>query len=239
GYRQVQRQLLEMRREGVTPYSTIADNTRWMRKPRTYASLADALEITAAQYRASVWATLDTHVEVWCEKDALASVLYQETHRFDVPLMVARGYSSESFAFEAADAIRNSDKDRAWIYYVGDFDPSGWDMSENLKTKLLEFIGNDIDVQFIRLAITPAQVNTLNLPSRPTKTTDTRCKRFFELFGNDAPSIELDAIHPNQLRQLVRDTLVQHLPDGWLDRIEQEEHAARETLADIAQHWAV
>ncbi|MEZ5592533.1 MAG: hypothetical protein R3F53_18250 [Gammaproteobacteria bacterium] len=60
GYRQVQRQLLEMRREGVTPYSTIADNTRWMRKPRTYASLADALETTATQYRASVWSELDT-----------------------------------------------------------------------------------------------------------------------------------------------------------------------------------
>jgi hypothetical protein len=58
------------------------------------------------------------------------------------------------------------------------------------------------------------------------------------LFGNDTPSIELDAIHPNQLRQLVRDALEQHLPDGWLDRIEQEEQAARETLADIAQHWA-
>ena len=177
GYRKVQRQLLEMRREGVISYWFVADNTRWMRKPRTYASLSDVLETTAANYRASVWAELDTHVELWCEKDALASVLYQETSRFDVPLMVARGYSSESFAYESADAINDGGKDRVWIYYVGDFDPSGWDMCENLKTKLVEFVNDGVDLNFIRLAVTPEQVSAWNLPSRPTKKTDTRLQR--------------------------------------------------------------
>lgn len=233
GYRPVQRQLLDMRREGVLPYSWIADNTRWQRKPRTFNGLRDALETIAQQYRSNVWWGLNQHIEIWCEKDALASVLYQETGVFDIPLMVARGYSSETFAFEAAEQIRESGKDKAWIYYVGDFDPSGWDMCENLETKLKEFVGDGVALEFERLAVTPYQVNHWNLPTRPTKKTDTRAKRFHALFGKDAPSIELDAIHPDTLRQLVRDTIEMHLPDGWLEHIRQEEELAKYSLHEM------
>ena len=44
GYRKVQYALLHMRRNGVIPYSHIADGTRWVRAPRTYAGLPDALQ---------------------------------------------------------------------------------------------------------------------------------------------------------------------------------------------------
>ena len=37
---------------------------------------------------------MPVYVEVWCEKDALAGVLMEETEVYDVPLMVAKGYSS-------------------------------------------------------------------------------------------------------------------------------------------------
>jgi hypothetical protein len=39
----VDRVLVKMRREGRPPYNWISDNTRWMRKPRTYSSLEEAL----------------------------------------------------------------------------------------------------------------------------------------------------------------------------------------------------
>ena len=37
----VGRLLVLMRRPGDLPYDWIADNTRWMRRPRTYSSLED------------------------------------------------------------------------------------------------------------------------------------------------------------------------------------------------------
>ena len=37
GYRQVQREMLRMRREGLLPWSFVADGTRWQRKPDSYA----------------------------------------------------------------------------------------------------------------------------------------------------------------------------------------------------------
>jgi hypothetical protein len=44
-----------MRRAGVLPYARLADNTRWMRKPRTYGLLQACLRRTAATYRRAVW----------------------------------------------------------------------------------------------------------------------------------------------------------------------------------------
>ncbi|WP_210417961.1 hypothetical protein, partial [Bythopirellula goksoeyrii] len=99
------RLLVEMRRDGTIPYDWIADNTRWMRKPRTYSSLAGMLERTQQTYRRATWDNQDDYVEVWLEKEALAGVLYPITDRWDVPLMVTRGYPSVSYIYEAARTI--------------------------------------------------------------------------------------------------------------------------------------
>ena len=96
------RLLVELREAGRLPYSWIADNTRWMRKPRTFSSLEDALRSTAQHYRRNVWDDLDDYVEIWLEKDALAGVLMEETWVWDVPLMVTRGYPSLTYIYEAA-----------------------------------------------------------------------------------------------------------------------------------------
>ena len=65
------RLLAEMRREGRIPFRSIADNTRWQRKPDTWSSLEDALAETQNFYRRALWDDQDDYVEVWLEKDAL------------------------------------------------------------------------------------------------------------------------------------------------------------------------
>ena len=97
-YNKIQRQVLELRREGKMAYECIADATRWMRKSKSYNNIEDALRETARLYRRNLWRDSDDYVEVWCEKDALAGVIFPVTDLYDVPLMVARGYSSETFA---------------------------------------------------------------------------------------------------------------------------------------------
>jgi hypothetical protein len=124
GYDQVGYHLLRLRRAGIVPYRFIADNTRWMRKPTTYRSVRAFLEKSQALYRRALWDRLPEAVEIWVEKDALAGVIYQVTQRWDVPLMVTRGFSSETFVYEAAEVINASGK-RTHIYYFGDWDPSG------------------------------------------------------------------------------------------------------------------
>ncbi len=118
------RLLTEMRRAGDIPFSWIADNTRWMRKPRTYHSLRGMLEVTKEAYRRALWDSQDSYVEIWLEKDALAGVLYAETETWDVPLMVTRGYPSVSYLYEAASTIREQGKP-AFLYYFGDHQGDG------------------------------------------------------------------------------------------------------------------
>ena len=119
---------------------------------------------------------MPVYVEVWCEKDALAGVLMEETETYDVPLMVARGYASLSFLHSAAEAIESKGKP-AYIYHFGDLDPSGVDAARDIEAKLRRY-APEAEIHFERPAVTRAQVEEWNLPSRPTKMTDTRAKKF-------------------------------------------------------------
>ena len=129
GYTKVQTDLVHMRRAGVLPYSWLADNTRWQRKPDTFSSVEDALEETARFYRKALWDDIDAYAEVWLEKDALAGVVLPVTSKYDVPLMVARGYASLSFLHSAAEYI-NELEVPVYIYHLKDFDPSGVNAGE-------------------------------------------------------------------------------------------------------------
>ncbi len=67
------------------------------------------------------------------------------TGEYDVPLLPARGYSSETFAYERPKPMKASGK-KCHVYYCGDFDPSGWDASRDLESRLKDFFP-DGDVQ--------------------------------------------------------------------------------------------
>jgi hypothetical protein len=121
-YQKVQRQVLMLRRSGDLSYDSIAGATRWMRKPTTYDSVEEALTSTADRYRKAFWTDADAVVEVWCEKDAVAGTIYPVTSKYDVPLMITRGFSSETFCFEAVEQL--ADHRPYHVYYLGDFEPS-------------------------------------------------------------------------------------------------------------------
>jgi hypothetical protein len=208
GYSKVQRTLVSMRRDGMLPYDWLADNTRWQRKPTTYNSIEQALRETARLYRRAMWADADCYVEIWLEKDALAGVILPVTDSFDVPLMVARGYSSLSFLYSAAEHIKTVHKP-AFIYHLGDYDPSGVNAGEKIDQTLRE-MAPEAEIHFKRLAVNPDQIRAWNLPTRPTKKTDSRAKGFGDI------SVELDAIAPDQLRRLVKDAIVRHVDPALL-----------------------
>jgi hypothetical protein len=116
GYTKVQTDLVQMRRDGMLPYHWLADSTRWQRRPKTFNSVEDALNETARLYRRSLWADAAAYVEIWLEKDALSGVVFPVTSKYDVPLMVARGYASLSFLHTASEQI-NELEVPAYIYH--------------------------------------------------------------------------------------------------------------------------
>jgi hypothetical protein len=226
----VVRLLGEMRLDGEIPFGWISDNTRWMRKPRTYSSVEQALRRTAETYRRSLWDRQPVYVEIWLEKDALAGVLYHVTQTWDVPLMVTRGYASLSYLHGAAEAIAAEGKP-AFIYYFGDWDPSGLDITRQVESRLRQF-APEADIHFERVAVTERQIHDLSLPTRPTKGTDSRSKNFA------GASVEVDAIPPGELRLLVDRCIVQHVGEQALEVNRVAEQSEREILTQMAEALA-
>ncbi len=225
----VGRLLLSMRIEGIIPFGWIADNTRWMRKPESYSSMEEALLLTAETYRRALWDNQDAYVEVWTEKDALAGVLMEETEPWDVPLMVTRGFSSITYLHTAAMAISAEGKP-AFLYYFGDHDPSGVHIDRVILRRLREFAPN-ADICFQRVAVLSEQIEELDLPTRPTKKTDSRSKGF------SGESVEVDAIEPTYLRQLVRECIEQHIDRRALEKSKNLEKKERETAVEFAKNF--
>jgi hypothetical protein len=231
GYRQVQGQVLLMRRAGWLPWDFITDGTRWQRKPRSSDSATDFLDSATRSYRRDLWQSQDVRVEVWLEKDALADVVIDATNAWDVALMVSRGQSSATFLHSAAQAAIDAwEQDVATIIYtLYDHDAGGERSHKAIATQLPEFAPG-VPITVHRLAVTPAQIIAWNLPTRPPKAKDPQAKAW-----GDKPNVELDAIPPNTLVDLVEEAIVSHV-DAYEWEVEQaveaEERKGLLALAD-------
>jgi hypothetical protein len=231
GYAKVQSLLADMRRDGDLPYEWLADNTRWMRKPTTFKGPEQALLRTAKFYRKSLWDEADAYVEIWLEKDALAGVVVDVTEEYDVPLMVSRGYASLSFLHSAAENMEDEGRP-CYVYHFGDFDPSGVNAAEKIEETLND-LAPTAEIYFERIAVTSEQIVDLGLPTRPTKTSDSRSRSW----GGGDESVELDAIEPDILREMVREVIELHLSSEELERLREIEAAERESMLEFAKGW--
>jgi hypothetical protein len=165
--RTVVRLLIRMRRSGELPFGWIADDTGLQREPMARAGLADAAGGAAS---ASCGAPQDAkapYIETWLEHESIGGVLLPLTSKFGVPLMVTRGHPSLSFLHAAAEAIRGQGRP-AVIYYLGDHDRRGVDALRRIPRGIRD-IASDVDLTFHRLAVTPAQIESLGLQTCPTK----------------------------------------------------------------------
>jgi hypothetical protein len=225
GYAVVQRQTLKMRRNGDLPYGWITDGSRLRLKPSSFTSAQAALENTARMYRRDLWIDQDVHVEVWCEKDAIRGVVYPATAQYDVPLMISRGYSSETFLWETAEDINDEGKP-AVIYQLGDHDRDGVRAWNAIARRLREFVDDDIDLTFERIAVTPEQIAEFDLPTRPDKTDSG--------FG---PCVEVDAMPSSLLRAIVSNAIEDWIDDRLLSLTKTAERSERLILTRIANGW--
>ena len=127
-------------------------------------------------------------------------------------------------------AIQEKNKP-AYIYHFGDLDPSGVDAARDIEAKLRRY-APDAEIHFERPAVTRAQAEEWNLPTRPTKQTDTRAKKFV------GTSVELDAIPAAKLRHLVRGCIERHIDQHQLSILRIAEESERQLLTKWAATYA-
>lgn len=82
----------------------------------------------------------------------------------------------------------------------------------------------ELDLTFTRLAVLPHQIEDMDLPTRPTKQSDSRSRSF------EGESVEVDAIPAPVLRRMVEEAILRHVDDDELAALERIEAAERETM---------
>lgn len=207
----------------------IVDASRWTRKPTSYSGAEAALRDTAQFYRRDLWRDSPAYVAFYCEKETIADLVYQETAKWDVPLSVFHGFSSKGYLWENAAAIEDADKP-AWLYFLRDHDPSGERIFQSAVNALRRYAPSDAEIHLEQLALTPDQIRAWDLPTRPTKTKGNPHGKDWR--GGD--SVEVDAIPPERLREIINAAIERHINKRALKVIRVAERSERDLMEQIA-----
>jgi hypothetical protein len=227
-YKRVCDAAVQMRLDGSLDFRKVTDGHRSRRIAYAHSSLHEALRSAHDVYRRNYWLDQSRHIEVWCEKDALSGVIQPVCDRYGVPYVATRGFPSITLLYDSAQAMAATKKP-ATVFYFGDFDASGQSISDGLENNLRHF-GADCHVQ--RVALNPDQINAYSLPTRPGKLTDSRQAGFAARFGG--ASVELDALPPNLLTNLVKRSIESAVDREAWRRVSAIEALEADTLESIA-----
>lgn len=230
-YKKVVSTMTSARWEGVVRMEAFVDRERsmWGRTDADTTDLSSAVEQGKRQIKAWMqnynlerWSTQPKYVEVWIEKKALQGVFERPCMMMDVGLAPCKGYPSLTFLNDARRRFEEAQErgQEVIILYFGDYDPSGEDIPRSIK----ENIGKmGCEVEVIRMALTPEQIQELGLPGVPPKVTDSRTRNW----AGDAV-VELDAVEPKTLQTMCTDAIEEHFDYGIyesLKELEKEEKA--------------
>lgn len=241
-YKRLGTLMTRIREAGAIPRTWLVDHVRATLKPSSWTGLGVFIDRVRDSYRKDFWASMPHHVEVFVEKDAVAGTVQPVTEQNDVALHVCRGYASLSFAGELADLWKRVRKP-IFAYYLGDFDPSGFDLERDLREKLTRYSGRRYEPNparvtersfgWQRLGVLPEDFETLDLLRLPVKRSDCRAASFVDQYGDDCA--EIDAIAPSELRQRVLDAIDSHIDVERWNLLLKVESLEQETLNQFCE----
>ena len=225
-YKALSRLLVKARENEDVDYRKIEDRARTTigyddgsESPKEYLdSWEKAFRRCWQSFTMQMWKTQPQFVEVWIEKDALSRVVSEEAMKFKVKTCPSKGYSSFTYIADAVNRLGWHKDQKCVILYAGDYDPSGMDITRDLQDRLTRY-GADVTVK--RIALSLEQIKEYNLPPMPAKTTDARYAKFVaDTGGSDA--VELDALEPPVLQQVVRDAVKEEIDsEAWNARVKE------------------
>ena len=213
----------EARLAGYIDWEAIEDRGRNLISPSTWDAPSDIIRSAAYSYKIDLWEDQPNRVEVWIEKQALEGVISKVCSINRTPYFSCKGYVSQSEMWMAGFCRLKSYIEQGQtpiIIHLGDHDPSGIDMTRDIKERLSLFASESIEIR--RIALNYDQVKKYNPPPNPAKITDSRFSGYQTIHGDE--SWELDALEPKILTKLIQkeiDSIKD--PDLWESRVAIEE----------------
>lgn len=230
----VYRLLVIAREQQKIPWEWIVDETRYLEKKPTWDDPAHFVEGVRRSYRRDFWNDQPRRLEVWSEKGTVRGVLAPVLDRYGVGFRVLHGFSGATTVHDVAE---DYDGRKLTILYVGDYDPSGMNMSEHDLPKRFQEYGGE-HVELIRVALTKNDCTHIGKRygfSVDAKTKDPRYKWFVKNYGKWC--WELDAMDPRDLRARVRQRIWSRIEKKAWKRCETINKAEVESLQTVLDSW--
>lgn len=207
-------------------FPNLVDTTRAIRRPSHWSGPREAMQALQRQYRVDRLSEFDKSIFVAVEKTTVENVVAPWFRERGIPVVALRGYSSQTFVDHVVGQIESENRP-AVVVYAGDLDPTGIDIERDLQDRA----GNIASLE--RVAVTPGQVEELDLSKNPAPEDDSRNDAFRERFG-ELFQVEVEALPVDTLRELLEDAVAEYWePDAYQARVEEEE-GHLETLSTLA-----
>ena len=237
-YKRIGEIVSKARLAGLIDWNMIEDRARETIIPPAWENPAEIVSAAAKQFRLDRWEGQDNYVEIMVEKDALSGILRPVCNDLHVRFTANRGYSSSSAMYEAGQRILAAAEagKTPFLFYLGDHDPSGIDMTRDVTERLQVFSLDRLSVRNVdRLALNMDQVKKWKPPKNPAKDKDSRYAAYVAQFGR--ASWELDAIEPATLAALVREAVTAVIDTRQWKVIAEREKAMRAELERFADEY--
>ena len=227
GYKYYTNKLVnDMRLAGEIPMDSLTDSTS-LYYTYQYDNFDDMVDQLKINYCSSWDYEFEHYVEVWLEKESLADIVYGVTNWFGVKLSVSSGRTKISQVYSAVQRF-NQFEVPVTILYLGDFDPTGMNISENLREQFInqyKFMISEELPTIERIAITEEQSKDLPASYRKANQNDKNYDSFVVRFGEYV--WDLDVYTPEQLGNIVYKALVEFRP---VDKIKELRARDKEEL---------
>jgi len=236
---------------GQISFDDIEDRTRYA------SNLSVPLEDLLYYYYPEAWKQQPHYIEVFVEKEGLRSFFVRTLRPYFIPVTPIRGFDSHTDVMKAAKRIHKYHDRPRVIFVFSDFDPSGESISKDFEFRLrkcLVMLGEDptifdeknkiIEIPYLdskKVALTLEQVEKNNLPPKFAKPKDPRASSFIQKYGQETV-VELDALPPKLLQEIILGTVIPYLDMDEVERIQSVENRiktegleALESLIDLEE----
>ena len=223
------------RLNGDLDWAAIEDRTRSLEGNVHWDNPAEIIDYYSRVYKIDTRIDQPNYIEVWVEKEALAGVVERICRKLDINFFACRGYVSQTAMYEASKRFisnENLGKNNI-ILHLGDHDPSGIDMTRDIRERLNDCFGAYVKVK--RIALNMEQIEEFAPPPNPAKLSDSRCDGYMKKFGK--MSWELDALDPNTLNELISSQVASYTDFDKKKVLELKQQEGRNLLSSCSMSW--
>lgn len=236
-YKQLGSLIADARLAGRLDWNMLNDRTRSLKGRGWSSSPEYDIRWAARSFQRNMWEDQDFHVEVWVEKEALASVVWDAAYDVGISYFACKGYASASSMYTAAKRLQRKQQNgkQVVILYLGDHDPSGLDMDRDIRERLFLMGVDPTNFIFERIGLTMEQIEYYQPPPNPAKLTDVRAREYVAEHGE--VSWELDALAPEVIVELIKEHALAYRDEDIYEAVQEYSDRQQELMLQVADRW--